>query len=392
MGIDAVCLGLIITFASVSKPKAIVSVINDLVTDQRVHKTCTLLHENGYEVLLVGRVLPASLPMPLRLYATHRMKLWFSKGVAFYTEFTIRLFLFLLKNKAQLLVANDLDTLLPNYFFSKKRAVPLVYDSHEIFCEVPELQHTPFKKYLWQQVEKKIIPKLKYRITVNESIARWFFKKYQVPFSVVRNVPDTRLLERVKTREELNLPVRKKIILLQGSGINMHRGAEETVEAMQYIENAVLLIIGGGDAWPALKERIEKLNLHEKVCLMNKMSPQELYSYTCNADVGLSLDKDTNMNYRYSLPNKIFDYVQASVPILASPLPEVKAFIEKYSVGMCIENHQPKHIADSLRTLLASPHYTAWKANTQRASQENNWELEKKTWLQLLDEVRREQK
>ena len=141
------------------QPKAIVSVINDLVTDRRVHKTCLILTEQGYEVILVGRVLKNSLPLDKRIYKTHRMKLLFEKGVAFYAEFTIRLFLFLLKNKASLLVVNDLDTLFPNYYFSKRRKIALVYDSHEIFCEVPELQHTPLKKKIWEGLEKRIVPK-----------------------------------------------------------------------------------------------------------------------------------------------------------------------------------------------------------------------------------------
>src|SRR5579872_2126608 len=110
------------------KPRAIVSVINDLVTDRRVHKTCMVLHEQGYDVLLVGRVLKNSLSIEGRPYKTHRMKLWFTKGVFFYAEFTARLFLFLRKNEANLLVANDLDTLWPNRHLSKARKIPLVYD------------------------------------------------------------------------------------------------------------------------------------------------------------------------------------------------------------------------------------------------------------------------
>src|ERR1700758_3221153 len=104
-----------------SKPTAIVSVINDLVTDRRVHKTCMVLIEQGYDVILGGRVLKNSLPLDNRPYQTHRMKLWFEKGVLFYVEFTARLFLFLRKNKADVVVSNDLDSLWPNNYFSRRR-------------------------------------------------------------------------------------------------------------------------------------------------------------------------------------------------------------------------------------------------------------------------------
>lgn len=371
-------------------PKAIVSVINDLVTDRRVHKTCMVLHEQGFEVTLVGRVLKNSLPLDKRAYQTHRMKLWFTKGVAFYAEFTLRLFFFLQKNKANLLVANDLDTLLPNYHFSQKRKCALVYDSHEIFCEVPELQETLLKKKIWESLEKAIVPKLTYCITVNQSIAKWFAEKYKTPFKVVRNIPDTISVDRIKTRTELSLPINKKIILLQGAGINIQRGAEEAVDAMQYIDNAILLIIGGGDVICLIEKMAQQDNLKEKVFLLPKMKPEELFNYTANADIGLSLDKPTNINYRLSLPNKLFDYIQAGVPVLASPLTEIKSFIEKYNVGICIENHDAKHIADKINYMLYAPDYSTWKANTKIAAEQNNWEQEKQVWVDLISEIKQQ--
>jgi glycosyltransferase involved in cell wall biosynthesis len=348
-----------------------------------------LLHEQGYEVLLVGRVLPNSLPMDERAYQAQRMKLLFTKGVAFYAEFTIRLFLFLLKNKAQLLVANDLDTLFPNYYFSKRRKINLIYDSHEIFCEVPELQHNPLKKSIWERMEKAIVPKIKYGITVNQSIADWFNKKYKTNFKVVRNIPDKIYVDRIKSKEELRLPLDKKIILLQGAGINIQRGAEEAVEAMQHINHAILLIIGSGDAIEQLAVIKKQLALEGKVIILPKMKAQELYHYTCNADIGLSLDKATNLNYQYSLPNKLFDYAIAGVPILASPLTEIKSFIEKYNIGICIDNHNPKHIAEKINFMLSSNDYTIWKANTLKASKENNWDKEKQVWIDILNKINR---
>ncbi|MEO5645598.1 MAG: glycosyltransferase [Bacteroidia bacterium] len=357
--------------------KAIVSVINDLVTDQRVHKTCTTLKEMGFNVLLVGRTKHDSLPLTERIYSTHRMKLPVEKGVWFYITFQWNLFWFLWRNKADVYVSNDLDTLWPNYIVSKWRKKPLVYDTHEIFTEVPELVSRKSKQNAWKKLERRIFPKLKYVFTVNESIADWYEREYGIRPVVVRNIPrKNNGLTRQLTRKEVHLPENKKIILLQGAGINVHRGAEEAVEAMQFIENAVLLIIGGGDVIHQLKEMAEKEHLDGKIIFVNKLPPDELRAWTKLADIGLTLDKDTNINYRFSLPNKIFDYIHAGIPVLASDLVEVKRIVENYNIGRVTPDHHPKTIAKIINEMLSGAEYATWKANTKTAAEALTWEKE----------------
>lgn len=370
------------------KKKVIVSVINDLVTDQRVARTCSVLHDLNYEVLLVGRKKRDSPPLPEREYHCKRMKLLFEHGPQFYFFFNLRLFFVLLFNKADILFANDLDTLWPNYVVSNLKGIPLIYDSHEIFCEVPELKSHPTKKRIWEKIESGIVPQLDYCLTVNQSIAAYFTDKYNVLFQFVRNIPDYSKMEVVKSRSDLNLPIDKKIIILQGAGINIQRGAEELVEAFQYLSNEyLLLIIGSGDVIHQLKTNTVKFNLKDKVKFINKIPAKELRHYTANADLGVTIDKDTNLNYHFSLPNKVFDYLHAGIPILASRLPEIENIVKTYNVGTFIENHDPKHIAERIHEFLSSAEYLNSKANTKFAADENNWKTEKQKLEQLLNEV-----
>ncbi|GAB4131834.1 MAG: hypothetical protein Fur0041_02580 [Bacteroidia bacterium] len=367
--------------------KAVVSVINDLVTDQRVHKSCMALHSYGFDVLLVGRERKGSLPMNTRPYRSHRMKLLFEKGVPFYFFFQLRLLWLLLRNPADLYFANDLDTLWPNYLVSRIRRKPLIYDSHEIFTEVPELTERPFKQNVWKMLEQRIVPKLKYMFTVNDSIAEWFHAQYGIKPFVMRNIPRKNTAVLSLTRKEAGLPEDKKIILLQGAGINIHRGAEEAVEAMKYLDNMLLLIIGGGDVLPVLKETVRTQQLQDKVVFMDKMPPEKLRQFTALADAGITLDKDTNINYRYSLPNKIFDYIHAGIPVIASDLKEVAGIVRKYNVGIVIRDLTPQSLAKEIAAMLNAQEFPVWKKNAEKAAEELNWENEEQRLFIVLDEI-----
>lgn len=329
-------------------PRAIVCVTNDLSTDNRVHRTCVVLRELGYEVLLVGRHMRESLPLQ-RPYSTKRMRLLFRKGPLFYAGYNLRLFFLLLFRRADLIVANDLDTLLACYLAKGKRA--LAYDSHEYFTEVPELQGR-FAKRVWLAIERWIFPKLKHVITVNGSIASAYRDLYGVPVEVVRNIPMHRDLGPLPSRRELDLPEDCFILVLQGSGINVDRGGEEAVMAMRDLPEALLLVIGGGDALPVLERLVKEHRLEDRVRLLPRMPYERMMQYTRNADLGLSLDKDTSLNYRFSLPNKLFDYFHAHIPVLVSELPEVAGIVRHYEAGIVIPHVEPGLIAAEVHRLI----------------------------------------
>ena len=373
------------------QPLAIVSVINDLVSDQRVHRTSLTLKNAGYDVLLVGRKRRKSPFLMSRDYETHRMVLLFEKGPFFYAEFNLRLFFFLLTHKAALLISNDLDTLLPNFIIQKLRKTPLVYDAHEYFTGVPELVKRPLVQRFWKKLEQKIMPSIRYMVTANDSIAALYQKEYDIIPLVIRNIPLSKKTESGYTpsRFDLELSEDKKIILLQGAGININRGAEEAVLAMQFTEGAILLIIGDGDVIPILKSMVLDLNLHDKVRILPRQPLERLAAYTSLADIGITFDKDTNINYRFSLPNKLFDYIQVGLPVLASPLPEVKKIIDKYGCGAFIDNYHPQHIAACFTHILNDDQFLIeCRSNALKASILLNGETEQLELLSLFRQIK----
>ena len=361
------------------KGHVIVSVTNDLVTDNRVNKICSFLVTEGYSLTLVGRKLSRSKPLNDRNYKTKRFRLFFNKGPIFYLEFNIRLFIFLLFHKSSLLVSNDLDTLLANFLASKFKSSKLVYDTHEYFTEVPELVENPFKQKIWLSVEKWIFPKLKNVYTVNDSIAEIYSEKYKVPVHIIRNVaPNFDSLEN-KSRKDLGLPKDKFILIIQGSGINKRRGAEEAVDAMKYIENSLLLIIGSGDVLNELKSKVERENLKAKVSFLPKMPYSEMMQYTMNADLGLAIDHTDILNHKLALPNKFFDYIQAEIPVLATEIVEIEKIIKKYNIGYVLHDGLTAiHLADKINQIRSkySDQINQLKVNLRKAKSIENWNME----------------
>ncbi|MBP1629264.1 MAG: glycosyl transferase group 1 [Bacteroidetes bacterium] len=368
--------------------KVFVSVSNDLVTDNRVDKTCRSLIKEGYEIMLIGRVKKDSPNMNERPYKYKRMRLIFEKGFLFYAELNLRLFFRLLFSKADVLWANDLDTLWANFLVSKIRNKALIFDSHEHFTEVPELKYNKFAKWFWKRSEGFMLPRIKNIITVCTPIAEYFKQNYNVDSLIVRNAPEKDFAKKTKSKEDLSMPNDKPILIWQGGGCNIERGMEELTEAMQWVD-AYLYIIGGGDVFERLKEMAKEFKVEKKIFFISRLPFNEMMQYTFNADLGLSLDKDTNMNYSISLPNKLFEYIHAEIPILITPLSEIKPIVETFNIGDFITSHLPSNIALQINNLLEnSQRRELYKANCHKAKELLCWQEEEKKIFDLIRDIK----
>lgn len=360
------------------KPKIITSVINNYQGDQRVQKVCNSLLKFGFEVEVVATDLreKPKLNFP---YPVHILHLSRQSGIKMYLYFNWKLFHKLLKitKKEDILLANDLDALLPNYLVHKIKGSQLVFDSHEIFSEVPTLYNRPFRKKIWKALEGFIVPKIKHFYTVSDGYADWFEKEYQIRPEIIMNVPVVQSVSDEELKVQLpEIQVGEKILIYQGV-LNFSRGIDKMIEAMQFVENAQFWILGFGPKKAEFEALTSRLNLNDKVKFIGQVSPSQLKLITPKADLGLSLEEDYGISYRYALPNKIFDYTHAGIPILGTNLPEIKNTIENYSIGKIIQNHEPQHIAELIQEMLEEGK-SPYAENLKKAAEVLNWENEEK--------------
>jgi len=375
--------------------RVLVSVISDLVTDQRVHKVCQTLQENGFDVCLIGTRKRKSLDLSTRIYKTRRIRMFFQKKILFYAEFNIRLFFRLIFLPVDIFLGNDLDAMPATWLASWLRRKPVVYDTHEYFLEMAGMEERRMVRRVWKGIESFIFPRIDFVYTICDSFRDLYAKDYHRLLYTVRNVPylhvpDSGAYSELLAETNKLIPKDKRLMIFQGAGINAHRGAEELIQAMSWLDPKKyhLLLVGGGEIFAMLETMIRQKELNDRITVIPRLPFEALRHITRQAELGLSLDKSDNFNHRYGLPNKIFDYIHAGLPILCSRLVEVERIVNTYQVGTFIENHEPGHIASRIEMIFASEDLMKiWKANTEKAKQDLNWESESKIVLNIFKQV-----
>lgn len=345
--------------------RIIFTVSNNLVFDQRMMRICNSLTSAGYLITIVGRKGKKDLPLSTKLYSQIRLFTFFAKGPAFYAEFNIRIFFYLLFRKADLVCSIDLDTILPVWLISKLKNIKRVYDAHEYFSQQKEVISRPIVYHVWAWIEKTFIPKFKYGYTVSQNIAASFNTKYGVTYEVIQNLPIlTNLLYTIQKNE--------KLLIYQGS-VNHARGLEFLIPAMKEI-NAVLHIYGDGNFMEQLKNLIDLNNVKDKVLLKGKVLPEQLNEITQSAYIGINLVENTGLNQYFSLANKFFDYIQNGIPQVTMNFPEYKKVNDQYEVAVLLDNLMTESIVKAIEKLLSDKvMYTRLNQNCLLARQTYNW-------------------
>ncbi|MEI6412561.1 MAG: glycosyltransferase [Bacteroidota bacterium] len=357
--------------------RIICTVTNDLSYDQRMQRIARSLVKAGYEVTLLGRVLPNSKPLVEAPFGQIRMRCYFRKGFLFYGEYNLRLCWKLLWLPFDAVCTVDLDSLPAGCIASVLRGKKRVFDAHEYFTEVPEVVNRPFVKAFWGLVARIFLPFYRHAYTVGPSLASIFTEKYHIPFEVVRNVPFARV--RTPETDQSNA----KVLLYQGA-LNEGRGIEAMLEAMTMLDGVQFWLAGEGDLSQILRQKADALGLHDKVRFLGYVDPRALKDLTEQAWLGLNLLENKGLSYYYSLANKFFDSIQAYIPVLTVDFPEYRDLNAQYEVAVLLPDIQPKTVAAAIQQLLSDEkYYNQLKTNCIEASKSWIWENEQEVLLKI---------
>ena len=363
-----------------------VLVSNDLSFDQRVKKTCQVLEDAGHEITLIGRELENSVKYEGPGKAI-RFKLKNKRGVRFYWELQQSMIKWLKSAEIDAIWSNDLDTLYPAICVGRKRRLPVVYDSHEFFTETAGLTNAPLKRLVWLILEKITIPKLGQMITVNNSIADSYRARYGLHVDVLRNMPVLSEIPDVEHRKpfkKYGVRTDLPIMLLQGAFMDRDRGTVDAVNSLEELKDVTLVLVGSGIEWEESVERIDDPRWKGRLFCIPRLSYDELKKLTASADVGLSLDKALHTNYQLSLPNKLFDFIHVGLPIVASPMVEVKKIVVNYGIGVVTEEVSTHEIAKAVNEVLSKPK-EHWREACLKAREDLHWDADSHIIIDQLE-------
>ncbi len=288
---------------------------------------------------------------------------------------------------ARLFHASDLYVLPGSRRAAKAKSAQLSFDSRELYANVASTTGRPHVSVFWRAVERRSIRAANHVWTVSEPIARELATRYGIPPPTVQlNAPAIRAVEPTPyVRDQTGLTEETPIILHLGQ-LRPGRGANLLVDVVGMVPRAHLVFLGYGPEIPKLRSQANRLGVNEHVHFLDPVPPDQVAAAAACADVGVTLLEPTCLNHRLALPNKLFDYMAAGLPVVGSDLPAIGQVIRNYDCGLAVDPLDAEALAAALtRTLTDSPERDRWKRNARVAAETLDWKAVSQEFIEQVN-------
>ncbi len=367
-------------------------VLNNFKNDSRVLKENISLQKAGYKVTVVAlHEEPLKEFEEVQNIPVHRVKLK-SRGwskhkliqLLKYIEFIYRVVR--QYKDSDILHCNDLSALpigvIIKKFFNKDAKV--VYDSHEYQVHRAGISKTMSK--LSYYLEKSLLPYCDTVIVVSKSIAQGYAKDYDIEEpELILNTPNFTTIEKSDYfRKKYKISNSEKIFLYQGR-LSTFRGIEKLVSIFTIMPtNYHLILMGHGEELKEFLSNIENVNIH----IHAPVSPYKILEYTSSADYGVHpIPGDGILNHEYCLPNKIFEYTMAGLPLIVNALPEMKRFVEENNIGISVDFNDSLESLKNIFIEFSKQDDDKYKDNLNNTASKFNWEEQEQVLLNIYEKL-----
>lgn len=304
----------------------------------------------------------------------------------------------LLRTPADIYHALDLPTLPACYIVARLRRKPVIFESYDLpLSTLPVSRLSTSRRLLHALLAFSLnymLPRCAGVVAVSPPIVQEMRKRYSIPeISLIRNIPVYKEVSKTdRLRQYLGLSSDVSIALYQGA-LQPNRCLEQLVLAAEFLNpNIVIVIMGPSIATTLaeLKVLIASKGVADRIKIIPSVPYAELLDWTASADIGLTIfSPDYSLNIRYCLPNKLFEYMMAGLPVLTSPLEAIVDVVQTYDVGQVLSSLAPEDIGEAINSMLKDTVGLAHKGNNalQAARNEFNWEKESLRLLRLYQNI-----
>ncbi len=300
-----------------------------------------------------------------------------------YLYYLIYVFVFILLNRPILVNIHTLE-FLPLVFIAKIFKIKIIYDCHELETEKNNLKG--LRKKLSKCLEYLLIKKVDHIFVVSENIADWYEKTYNIPRpTVLFNAPRAAHFKKTNYFKDTFYLRNDQIILLYQGELAAGRGVEILLEAFKKNTNDKIVIVFMG--YGEFEREIQSASKSYNNIFFHKAVPvHELLNFTASADVGVALIKNTCLSYNFCMPNKLFEYAMAGLPVIVSDVKEMSEFVKKHQMGVIVEDDTVASLNEAIERLL-SMDLTVLKQNAKKAALDNSWEHQEKKMRNIYQKL-----
>ncbi len=362
----------------------LIIVSSDPRYDTRSTKFLKSLAEAGYKARVVGVCSDGESSPTDELV---RVPVDAKAGKGFFIQLYQRVLPEALRTRSKVVIAGDLFSLPPAIINKRRHSgesgpVKLIYDSKELYEELPSLKRKRSSFLIWNLIEKSSIRYVDSVFTVNKSIADILRAKWHLPVTIVMNVPD-----RSTPRDQPKSSDR--ITLAFSGGLQPGRGLERLITLMTLLPDRYeLRFIGDGLLRQELSDLASSLKVDKRVLFTGRVKNDEVVAELSKAHLGIYLMENAGLCHYLALPNKFFQFISARLPVIVPKFPEMERIVDKYGIGAAVDPENLEETAGKVMEFTTDPElYRKLRANCDKAAEDLNWEVEKESFLRAVREL-----
>ncbi|MBC8296548.1 MAG: glycosyltransferase [Pelagibacterales bacterium] len=296
-------------------------------------------------------------------------------------------FFYFYKNASSILKNLQFDILIAGDLFSLslvckyyKKKIRLVYDSRELYTKLAGLSKKPLNQIFWSFFEKHFIKKVNVIMVTAKTDGQYLKSLYgNLNIKLIKNLPPQKLSpSRNNKLRDILKNYNSKILLYQG-GLQQGRGLKSMINLLPHLKNCITVLIGSGTMKQELLDYAVKKGVSDRFFIINSVPYEDLLNLTAGADIGFALIEPYSQSYIQALPNKLFEYLLAEIPVIVSNFPEMEKVVEKYKVGRAVEPYNLMKQIEVIKEMLKESNYKKYVQNISKCNL--IWESQHKLFI-----------